>query len=111
MHPQKRKRVPCGTVFLKSIKTSGKGIPLPLKVFCNQSLMQSIKQLVSQHSMLNLLNQWKIHSISTGIMADIYDGSGWKSFLTLNGKEFLLSTYRFGLLINVDWFQQYNHVQ
>ena len=73
--------------------------------------MQSIEQLVSQHSMLNLLNQWKIHSISTGIMADIYDGSGWKSFLTLNEKEFLLSRCTFGLLINVEWFQQYNHVQ
>ena len=73
--------------------------------------MQLIKQLVSQHDMLDLLNKWKKKSIPTGIMADIYDGSVWKSFLTVNGKEFLLSRYSFGLLINVDWFQQYNHVQ
>ena len=111
-HPQKRMRVPCNISLLKSIKTSSeKRISLPLKVFCNQSLVQSIKQLVLQPGMLDLLNQWKARSISCGVMADIYDGSVWKSFLTVNGKEFLLSRYGFGLLINVDWFQPYKHVQ
>ena len=111
-HPQKRMRVPCNTSLLKSIKTSsGKRISLPLKVFCNQSLVQSIKQLVLQPGMLDQLNQWKARSIPCGVMADIYDRSVWKSFLTVNGKEFLLSRYGFGLLINVDWFQPYKHVQ
>ena len=60
--------------------------------------------------MLDLLNQWKARSIPCGVIADVYDGSVWKSFLTVNGKEFLLSIYGFGLLINVDWFQPYKHV-
>ena len=44
-------------------------------------------------------------------MADIYDGNVWKSFLTLNGKECLSGRYTFGLLINIDWFQPYRHVE
>ena len=66
--------------------------------------MQSIKQHVLQPGMLDLLNQWKVRSIPCGVMADIYDGSVWKSILTVNGKEFLSCRYDFGLLINVHWF-------
>ena len=44
-------------------------------------------------------------------MADIYDGVVWKSFLTVNGEDFLQSRYGIGLLLSVDWFQPYKHVQ
>lgn len=57
-HPQKRLRMTCDFPLLKYVKTaSGKHISRPLKVFCYQSIIQSV-------------------------MADIYDGSVWKSFLT-----------------------------
>ena len=61
--------------------------------------------------MLDILNKWKRRSMPDGLMSDIYDGSVWKSFLTFNGKDFLSRRYTFGLLINVDWFQPYSHVQ
>ena len=44
-------------------------------------------------------------------MADVYDRYVWKSFLTFNRRECLSGRYTFGLLINVDWFQPYRHVQ
>ena len=61
--------------------------------------------------MLDILNKWKNRALPSGVMADIYDGSVWKSFLTIDGNEFLSRRYTFGLLINVDWFQPYAHVQ
>ena len=61
--------------------------------------------------MLSLLNHLKTRSIPTGMMADVYDGAVWRSFLTIDGEEFLSSRYAVGLLINVDWFQPYKHVQ
>ena len=54
---------------------------------------------------------WKHRSIPHGVMADIYDGNIWKSFLKVNGENFLLKCYNLGLLLNVDWFQPYAHVQ
>ena len=61
--------------------------------------------------MLDILNMWKDRIIPAGVMADIYDGSVWKSFVNINGRNFLSRRYTFGLLINVDWFQPYAHVQ
>ena len=49
--------------------------------------------------------------IPNGVMTDIYDGSVWQSFKTLNGQEFLSSRYSRGLLLNVDWFNPYKHVE
>ena len=74
-------------------------------------MIQSIEQFVQQPEILTLFNQWKNRSIPTGVMADVYDGAVWKSFLTVDGKQFLSSRYSLGLLINVDWFQPYKHVQ
>ena len=111
-HPQKRMRVKCSSPLLKVVKTaSGKHMSHPLKLFCYRSIIESIKNLVQKPGMLDTLNKWKERSMPDGIMSDIYDGSVWKSFLTLNGKDFLSRRYTFGLLINVDWFQPYSHVQ
>ena len=73
--------------------------------------MRSIEPLLKQPGKLDLLNEWKSRSIHTGVMADVYDGLVWKSFLVVEGKEFLSSRYSLGLLINVDWFQPYKHIQ
>ena len=91
-HPQKRMRVPCGCSLLKVAKTaSGKHISSPLKVFCYRSIIQSVNQIVQQPGMLDMLNKWKMRNIPSGIMADIYDGSVWKSFQMVDGEEFLSS--------------------
>lgn len=61
--------------------------------------------------MLELFNEWRNRKIPPRVMADVYDGSIWKSFLTVDGKEFLSDRYALGLLINVDWFEPYKHVK
>lgn len=49
--------------------------------------------------------------IPPSVMADIYDGAVWQSFQNVNGQEFLSSRYSLGLLLNVDWFNPYKHVE
>ena len=44
-------------------------------------------------------------------MADIYDGEVWKSFLEIDGEEFLSNKYNIALTLNVDWFRPYKHVE
>ena len=67
--------------------------------------------MVQKPGMLDLLNHWKSRIIPNGVMADIYDGEVWQSFLKVDGKDFLMSRYGIGLLISVDWFQPFKHVQ
>ncbi len=111
-HPQARMRLSCGNSLLKSIKTASKKcIERPIKVFCYQNLIDCIQNLVAQPGKLELLSEWKKRSIPAGIMADIYDGAVWKSFLSLNGQDFLSCKYTLGLCLNVDWFRPYKHVE
>jgi len=44
--------------------------------------------MVQKPGMIDLLNHWKSCSISNGVMADIYDGMIWQSFLSVDGKKF-----------------------
>ena len=42
-------------------------------------------------------------------MTDIYDGKIWQEFLEYNGTKFLSLPYTYGLMLNVDWFQPFEH--
>lgn len=111
-HPQARMRIPCGNALLKTIRTaSKKRIERPIKVFCCRSLLDCCKELVGQPGILDIFGHWKKRSIPAGIMADVYDGAVWKSFLKINQQDFLLDKYTLGLSLNVDWFRPYKHIE
>ena len=105
-------RTSCQFPLLKIIKTAtGKKVLQPLKVFCYKSIIESIGELVQKPGMLDLLNHWRCRTMPNAVMADVYDGVVWNSFLTVDGKDFFSSRYSVGLMINVHWFQPYKHVQ
>ena len=39
------------------------------------------------------------------LLGDIYDGTIWKKFNTVDGRSFLKDPNNLALLMNVDWFQ------
>ena len=111
-HPNGRMRSPCGFPLVKLVKTAlGKSLFKLMKLFCYRSIIRSLVEMVKKPGMLDLLNYWKFRSVPNGVLADIYDGLAWKSFLNVDGKEFLLSRYGIRLLLDVDWFQPFKHVQ
>ena len=111
-HSQSRMRIPCGTPLLKPIRTSSKKMIMrPIKVFCYRNLINQIKHIVNQPKILDIFSHWKHRAIPAGVMADIYDGEVWKSFLNIDGEEFLNNRYTIGLALNVDWFKPYKHVE
>lgn len=112
-HPQARLQTPCGTSLLKKVKTlSHKTLYKPIKVFCYRSVINAIQDYVSLSGYLEMFSHWKARvEIPHGVMADVYDGDVWQSFKTVNGQEFLSSKYSLGLLLNVDWFNPYKHVE
>ena len=68
-------------------------------------------QFVQRPGISDTFNHWRNRKIPAGVMADIYDGLVLKSFLDCDGEAFFRGRYGLGLLINVDWFQPYKHVQ
>lgn len=44
-----------------------------------------------------------------GTFRDVYDGRVWKSFMRYKDEPFLELPRRYGLLLNIDWFQPYAH--
>ena len=48
---------------------------------------------------------------SEGVLGDVYDGCIWKEFLMYNWKPFLSTNYTYGLMMNVDWFKPFKHIE
>lgn len=44
-----------------------------------------------------------------GDMTDVYDGKIWREFQQYEDKPFLSEPLAFGLMMNVDWFQPFDH--
>ena len=106
-------RSPCETPLLKLVKTSShKYLYKPIKVFCYRSVIKSIQEYVQHEQYVVLFNHWKQRvGIPLSVMADIYDGTIWQSFQNFEGQDFLSNKYSFGLMLNVDWFNPFKHVE
>ena len=48
---------------------------------------------------------------SPDIYTDIYDGLVWNRFQNVSGRPFLELPNSLGLILNVDWFNPYKHIQ
>ena len=109
-HPLCRFRVACGQLLLKKvIFSSGRQIMYPFKVFPYRPLSWSLQHLLLRPGFSELCQHWKFTRSSDNIMQDVYDGQVWKDFQEVSGLPFLSSSYCFGLMVNVDWFQPYKH--
>ena len=89
---------------VRCTKCTGKIIYHPIKVYCYQSIISSLRNLVQQPRILQLLDHWKTRNIPHGVMCDVYDGAVWRLFIDDHNALTL------AFLLNVDWFQPYKHV-
>ena len=102
--------MPCDTELLKKVKTSAGTTNLyPRQLYCYQSLVQSIKDLVKRPGFIEKCELWRSRKIMENTMDNIYDGKVWNSFLNPFGKPFLSIPYNYALSLNVDWFQPFKH--
>ena len=110
-HQEFHKSRKCGASLLKTVElASGKNILYPIKVYCYQSIINSLKQLFIQPRFYELCEQWRSHPTSD-MLSDIYDGRLWKDFQHANGHPFLASPGNLAFSLNVDWFQPYKLTQ
>ena len=59
-HPQVRMRAPCNTRLLKEIRTSsGRAVFRPIKIFCFQSIIDHLRNIVTRPGIFDLFSEWK----------------------------------------------------
>ena len=110
-HPHASRRLPCGTVLLKTVELANqKRYLYPHLMYCYLGLEASLQLLLDKPNFYNDCEHWR-HRVSThGELSDIYDGKVWKHFLNYESKPFLSEAGNLGLLLNFDFFQPYDHI-
>ena len=109
-HPHVSRRMKCGSRLLKFVSSGRSKFLRPIKVFPSQSLVTSLKDLLSRPNMLKHCNEWPSRKSSHDcVLTDIYDGQVWQNFQEVNGRPFLNHPNNLGLSLNLDWFRPFKH--
>ena len=104
-HPHHARRR-CGQQLLKKVHLqSGKVMLYPFKVYCYRSIQSYLEHFLLQPKFMENCDHWK-HKNSTGMLQDVYDGRIWHQFT-----EVLTTSTCLALMLNVDWFQPYEHTR
>jgi len=105
----------CNTVLLKCIKYGSSYKLIPKKVYAYCSLTASISKL---SSFLAKCEHWRdsfqpFTSIknSNGLLTDIYNGEVWYRYQIVDEKPFLAAPNNLALILNLDWFTPFKHIQ
>ena len=88
-HPQTRFRSPCGTVLLKTNKTSsGKTYIYPRLTYCYRSVVKSLQNMLLRPQFFRMCEMWKEGVSEVGTYGDIHHGKLCKDFLNYKGQPF-----------------------
>lgn len=111
-HPHLRMRQQCASLLLKTVEmSSGTKIFYPFLTYCYVGLEASLQMLLHRPSFFSDCEAWR-HRNEDGMLHDVYDGRVWKEFMNYKGtKPFLSQPGNFALIMNMDFFQPYKHVQ
>ena len=97
---------------LKTVEyASGVTYLYPLLTYCYLGLKVSMQRLLSQPDFFRVCELWRSRRVDEGIMRDVYDGKIWNDFQSFNGQPFLSESSNYALMLNMDFFQHYKHVQ
>lgn len=98
-HPQIRRRRPCNAQLHRGQSR------IPKRVYCFRSISTYLKHFVNQSDFITRCNAWRQRTLRENYIADIYDGTLWKS--EVDG--YLSSPHNLYAMVNVDWFNPYKY--
>ena len=109
-HPHRNKRGACNSILLKTVElVGGRRILYPYLVYCYLGLEIALQQHFRNPQFETLCEKWRSRS-NDGSYSDLYDGNVWKEFQVFDGAPFLSQSNNFGLIMNMDFFKPYKHV-
>ena len=102
----------CRTPLAKPVQsTTGKEFIRPYKTFCYMPLRRLLQELLNRPDFSSHCEAWRTRKGNDELMSDVYDGKIWNDFQEYNGKPFLSQPYAYGLMLNIDWFKPYKHLE
>lgn len=111
-HPWISRRSACGTTLMKSVRTSaGNTFLYPQQLYCYKSIIDSLKEKLALPNFISDCEKWCWQESKPGVLEDVFDGKVWKDFLNPGGIPFLSLPYNYAFILNVDWFQPFQHSQ
>lgn len=110
-HTQVGRRRPCGEPLLKIVQLQGTTKLYPFKTYCYKSIALSLSSFVQRPDFEEKCEIWRSRRQEPGFLADVFDGEIWKEFQCSDKKYFLKDKQNYGIMLNLDWFQPYEHVQ
>ena len=98
----------CNTQLMKKVMLRGTTIAYyPHYVYLYKSIIEKLECILQRPGIEDKCLKWKNRRMPDGILADVYDGKIWKSFIKYNNTDFLNCENSYAFMINVDWFQPY----
>lgn len=100
----------CNVPLMKEIASVGGHRRFyPYKIFCFVNVVAALQTFVLRTGFLEQCESTR-NKFTDPELSDVYDGSIWKDFLTINGEPFLSQRNNYAFLLNIDWLQPYEHV-
>ena len=111
-HPHSSRRKECGCLLLKTVQTKLTKKLLPFKVYCYNSLIESVKNLYNTKEFVSNCELWRkdiatLHR-SSEFIHDVYSGKMWQEF---SEGMLLKEPFSLAFILNVDWFQPFTHTK
>ena len=98
----------CGNKLVnKVILKNGVTKFYPLKVYCWKSIVSQLENILQRAGMTELCEHWRTRQVGESVLSDVYDGEVSKNFKWRDGSHFFSLERRYGLMLNVDWFQPF----
>ena len=110
-HPHHSRRKKCNTILLKRVKVGNKSKLVPRKLFVYHSIIHGLKKILYREGLVGKCEHWRFRSssIPSGTYSDIYEGNVWKEHQFIEGQPFLSNPGNLSLMLNIDWFNPYDH--
>ena len=107
-HPQIARRKKCGTNLIGQRYKY-----VPRKVYVYYNIISSLQQLVSRPNLIQQCDEWRklCTNIPHGYLTDVFDGRLWHEWGKQSNISFLDVPGNLLFMLNIDWFQPFEHTQ
>ena len=94
------------------VSVSGNTQFYPYRVYCYHSVVNSLQRLLLRPGFVDLCESTRksFLDIPVGYLRDVYHARIWREFLKVDGKELLALPLTYAFVMNIDWFEPFEHV-
>ena len=102
-------RKACGQELLRKV-VSGPSHPrvYPHKVYYYSAITSTLQRFFCRPGFFDLIESTRVAHTDT-IIRDVFQGQIWKDFLMYGGQPFLCAPLCYAMVLNIDWFEAYEH--